>query len=375
MPLAEFPELVSGIAWTVRRWVTHAEVMSLFRKMVRQYVRDFRKRSDDYRKWRAEYDEHVGRVHNEERIRNQDAGTPELGWEWQEYSRHHRKPDGTFYGTDTAGWTPPHLLVKNSIEEPSHPLPFSDYPVERARETPLTRAAKYATLAAIHDSLCDEFEKINPYPDEGREGGPYRALRLYAETPTERGKEVLPVILDEVRKELKDSGLLPEASEPEIDSRTQPLNINQTTSQSVVVVQAVGQASPVDREVNGESGGQKEVPGNDGKRNRSAPASPAAEEHRIAKTADEAVEILGDEWATNKQLAHVTGKSESAIRGAVRRAKATSLWLENNVETIDQSRPGTPRFRFRIRGVWQFLSSDSERSQENLPPETTSSAT
>jgi len=97
----------------------------------------------------------------------------------------------------------------------------------------------------------------------------------------------------------------------------------------------------------------------------SAPASTAAEQdtQAIAQSADEAARLIGDEWATYQQLASVTDKSESAIRSAFKRAKDSGELLADDEQEITDTRPGSPRCRFRIRGVWRFLDPGGERSQ------------
>ncbi len=74
-----------------------------------------------------------------------------------------------------------------------------------------------------------------------------------------------------------------------------------------------------------------------------------------AATAAEAVTRLCDEWATTRQLASVMGKSDSAIRSALKRAKDKKKFLSADEQSIPDSRPGMPKIRYRIRGVWRHL--------------------
>ncbi len=99
-----------------------------------------------------------------------------------------------------------------------------------------------------------------------------------------------------------------------------------------------------------------------------APTSPATTENArqpmpvVAATADEAVEILRDEWATYAQLAAVTGLTKSSIRSAFHRANDREAFTAEDKQDIPEARPGMPRQRFRIRGVWQHLPLKTERS-------------
>lgn len=98
-------------------------------------------------------------------------------------------------------------------------------------------------------------------------------------------------------------------------------------------------------------------------REQSAPNPPAAENNnRVAKTSEEAVAILKDEWATYAALSRITGLTESAIRASFKRAKDKNVFHPTDEEPIRERRKGVARKRFRIRGVWKHLSLARERS-------------
>jgi hypothetical protein len=85
----------------------------------------------------------------------------------------------------------------------------------------------------------------------------------------------------------------------------------------------------------------------------------------LPATADEAVAILHDEWATYAELAAVTSRTESGLRSLINRAKQNHQFLESDEQEIEFTRPGAPRIRLRIRAVWPLLNTKSERSQGN----------
>lgn len=82
---------------------------------------------------------------------------------------------------------------------------------------------------------------------------------------------------------------------------------------------------------------------------------------RTCTTADEAVALLGDEWATVAQSAGVTGKTVDAVRAAINRAKKKLRWQSMDEEQIPEWRPGTAKNRFRIRGVWDYISTGRKK--------------
>ena len=83
-----------------------------------------------------------------------------------------------------------------------------------------------------------------------------------------------------------------------------------------------------------------------------------------ATSAQEAVAMLKDEWATYEELAHLTGRTTAAIRSAIKRAKDEGKLTKQDVQPIPDTRPRMPRVRVRIRGVWPHLFRESERSRE-----------
>ncbi len=84
----------------------------------------------------------------------------------------------------------------------------------------------------------------------------------------------------------------------------------------------------------------------------------------VAATADEAVKRIGSEWATNRQLAEITGMSESALRAATKRAlDKRKLLKTHDIKPLTETRSGTARQMIRIRRLWPHLSCARERSE------------
>ncbi|MCH8853993.1 MAG: hypothetical protein IID41_15290 [Planctomycetes bacterium] len=86
--------------------------------------------------------------------------------------------------------------------------------------------------------------------------------------------------------------------------------------------------------------------------NQNEPTPPMA-------TAAEAVAYVGDEWATIRQLSDVTGRTQAAIRSAFSRAKNARKFHFQDEQQVPDAGPGQARTRFRIKGVWRFISPTS----------------
>ena len=113
-------------------------------------------------------------------------------------------------------------------------------------------------------------------------------------------------------------------------------------------------------------------PSSEGKKSAGQLAGAVPEDDRateipqlVPRTADEAVKLNGNEWATYKQLAESTGMTESALRSAAKRALDNGkLMKENDIKPLPLTRSGTPRQIIRIRGLWPHLSCARERSEK-----------
>lgn len=96
-----------------------------------------------------------------------------------------------------------------------------------------------------------------------------------------------------------------------------------------------------------------------------SPSSLTISNRPAVKTADEAVRRHGSEWATYRQLAAITGMTESALRAAAKRAlDKGKLMKEHDIKPLTQTRSGTARLIIRIRGLWPHLSCARERSEK-----------
>ena len=209
MTTPDYEDIINEIAWKIRPWVTVLDVMHIFRDMVRDYVTEFGQHNEAYWQWEKDYFNHIKELRKNKRLRNRDAGPPLRDWVWQEYPPL-RKPDGKRYRTGTAGWTPPPLQEQNRIDRPAHPLPFSDSEIGIEHDESLTLAAKFAILAAFHDRVCVGFDAINPFPRNDITGVPYHEMVGDSKIPFDGAPFILQAIVNDVRKELTDRGLLPQ---------------------------------------------------------------------------------------------------------------------------------------------------------------------
>lgn len=85
---------------------------------------------------------------------------------------------------------------------------------------------------------------------------------------------------------------------------------------------------------------------------------------RRARTAHEAECLLGDSWATVRQLADLTGLTAATIRTRIVRGERRGK-LPDDIEKIPERTRGAARYRYRIAAVWPLLRSAlTERSLE-----------
>ncbi|MBK8915697.1 MAG: hypothetical protein IPM64_14075 [Phycisphaerales bacterium] len=171
---AELQEIADRVAVLLRR----DGARERWKKCVRAWDREIvanRRRVRDYERRRTE---HCIKIQSNERLRDEAGGPPEPGWVFEVFRRHRSPGEFDRSCELLSGWFPPDLSAK-AVPDETMPLPVPWHPV--------SRAAKYAALAAIHDALCDGDERINPWeyhPDEvakarrnpGRSVVPYEQL-------------------------------------------------------------------------------------------------------------------------------------------------------------------------------------------------------
>jgi hypothetical protein len=195
-------------------------------------------------------------------------------------------------------------------------------PIEILPVRSLTLPEKYAALAAIHDVVCDGAKRIDPWRIRHRHRNfARRKAGISYAVLCSRIKDLRDTDRDRIEGTLRDveADLVAPSKEPTpaVDAPEKPLT---------------------DR---------------------------LAEVAEPPRDAGEAVARLGDEWATQRQLADITGKTEGAIRSAIHRARKRDELLEDDVEPIPETRPGRPQYRLRVRGVWRFVSPSGERSRDS----------
>ena len=93
--------------------------------------------------------------------------------------------------------------------------------------------------------------------------------------------------------------------------------------------------------------------------------APAMRTNESPSSIDAAIETLGSDWATTKQLATLLGTTEGAIRGKIRSARKSKNWMRTlNEHVLEHAGQHSSKAEFRVRALWPFLNRSRARAQE-----------
>ena len=158
-------ELLADLAERVGDLVDQPSVMQTCRNRVLEWAIDRSQELEAVAKWNSEYDSHAAKVLAGE-FSTKLSVPPGPGWQVEkfvgiqsEFAQELCRPvdDKDHNVSCVVGWTPPHLLWINKVEDYREPLPLTDRPdgYDEAPSEPreLSLPEAFTVLAVIHDSV------------------------------------------------------------------------------------------------------------------------------------------------------------------------------------------------------------------------------